>query len=399
MRFYNVEMKGKFKLDPQTSLPPHDPNDEGRLMYYNGTLYYTDSTAQTVISTTGGGAASGNAALLEGNSGGYYLCRDNHTGCNDADLLNGQLPSYYNDMANATGVLAVENGGTGATDSTGFVANMQLDTCYGRLGADNIWSGSQCWYQDYPGYWWQCTNLSLNCLFMYYCNCSSAYCSCTRISTGGISMRGIYNQTACIGAGGMSVYYNSCSTGSPGCGIVTVYTDRCCCNAAFAAALLVNNRPDGAGAGLEVCNCAECHAVWARSCAATNSSICAEALGGGSAVSGNTAYANTSSQYLKHLECACLSDCVRKNPLSIYKYYWEDANNAGFNMTIGPTAEDFHKTFNLDNSQTGEEYDAVWSLDGAALGLAVENLKEIDTLKKIVVQLYSCIQKLEGSEG
>lgn len=398
-------MKGKFKLDPQSSLPPFDPADEGRLMYYNGTLYYTDSTAQTVISTTGGGAASGNAANLEGQPGSYYLSRSNHTGTNDADLLEGQAGSYYNDLGNATGVLAIENGGTGATDSTGFVANMDLDSCYGRLeAAVNNWSGFHCWSKDNPGL--SCYNMMVGgdwarCLRMWGCNCSSGDLYCTTIITGGgIRTRGVYGQSGCIIPGHGSIYYMSCGSGTPGCGIFTVYTNRCygVCTHCYTAAVLVNNSPTGAGVGVEVCNCGCCSAIWARTCSSCPG-VYSQALGGGFAVSGNTAYQNTSSQYLKHLECACLSDCVRKQPLSIYKYYWEDSNSKGFNMTIGPTAEDFHKTFNLDNSNDGEGYDSVWSLDGAALGLSVENLKEIDKLKKIVVKLYSCIQKLEGVEG
>lgn len=116
------------------------------------------------------------------------------------------------------------------------------------------------------------------------------------------------------------------------------------------------------------------------------------------AVAGNTGYYNYSSQYLKHLESVCLSNCVRETPLEVYKYYWEDANNEGFNQSIGPVAEEFNKTFNVNNVQNQEEYEGVWTVDGAAFGLALENLKEIDQLKEIIVEMYSCIKKLENKE-
>jgi hypothetical protein len=116
------------------------------------------------------------------------------------------------------------------------------------------------------------------------------------------------------------------------------------------------------------------------------------------AVVGNTAYYNYSSKYIKHFENVCLSSCIKERPLSVYKYYWEDTNNHGFNQSIGPLAEDFNATFNIDNKSDKEDYEGVWTVDGVAFGLALENLKEIDKLKDIVVELYSCIQKLENKE-
>lgn len=116
----------------------------------------------------------------------------------------------------------------------------------------------------------------------------------------------------------------------------------------------------------------------------------------GAAVGGNTAYCNTSSKFLKHLEDVCISECLRKRPMRVQKYYWEDSNYTGFNQTIGPVAEDFNETFRLDHSSDGDGYDGVWSVDGVALGLGIENLNEIDRLKRVVVELHSCIKKLEN---
>jgi len=385
MRFYNIEMKGKLFLQKRTSLPAHNPGEEGRLFYYNDAVYASTSTD--------------NVKVLSENNIDELTCCISACGSINAAQLNGQAGSYYTDMNNATGgVLGVEYGGTGATDSTGFITNFGLDDRYGRLEADNNnWEGTQCFYRDSPGTQWHCATLSTDDLRFRYCSClyNTYYCTC--ISMFGMRTFGIWNKQSCLVPGQGGIYYMSCSSGTPGCGIFTVYTDRCYlgCDHAPVATILINNRPNGAGVGLEVCNCGCCSAIWARNCSSCPT-IFAEALGGGFAVAGNTAYQNTSSQHLKHLECTCLSNCVRKQPLSIYRYYWEDSNNKGFNMTIGPTAEDFHRTFNLDNSNNGEEYDSIWSLDGAALGLSIENLKEIDKLKKIIIQLYSCIQKLEG---
>jgi hypothetical protein len=112
-------------------------------------------------------------------------------------------------------------------------------------------------------------------------------------------------------------------------------------------------------------------------------------------VGGNTAYFNYSSKYLKYNEEISISDCIRNNSLPVYKYYWEDSNSKSFNSAIGPMAEDFLTTFELGQPNQ-DEPEGIWSVDGVALGLGIENLNEIDKLKEIVTQLYSCIQKLEG---
>lgn len=119
---------------------------------------------------------------------------------------------------------------------------------------------------------------------------------------------------------------------------------------------------------------------------------------GAFSVIGNTNYLCSSSKYIKYFENVCLSNCVREKPLSVYKYYWEDSNSKAFMQNIGPVAEDFDATFNVNNYPDKEEYEGLWTVDGAALGLSLENLKEIDKLKQIVVELYSCIQKLENKE-
>lgn len=137
-----------------------------------------------------------------------------------------------------------------------------------------------------------------------------------------------------------------------------------------------------------------CGAIGVHGCGATG--VCGYATGAGSAVSGNTAYCNSSSKFLKHLSNICLTQCVKDTPLKVYKYYWEDSNYIGFNQTIGPVAEEFNKTFNIDNSADGVNYDGIWTVDGIAFGLSLENIQEIDKLKQIVSKLYGCIQKLEG---
>jgi len=141
-------------------------------------------------------------------------------------------------------------------------------------------------------------------------------------------------------------------------------------------------------------------------CSATNAGIVGETpsasygvwginTGSGAAVAGNTAYCNTSSKYLKHATPISITQCLKDTPLSVYQYYWEDSNYTGFNGFIGPLAEEFDATFNLNHDPNADDYMGLFTVDGVALGLGIENMNEIDKLKTIIQGLYSCIQKLE----
>ena len=139
-----------------------------------------------------------------------------------------------------------------------------------------------------------------------------------------------------------------------------------------------------------------CHAILAWNHGGGNG-IQGGGSGAGFAVGGNTAYCNVvSSKYIKHLRSVCLNNCLKETPLNVYKYYYEDANYNGYSQQIGPTAEDFNATFNMAHAEDGDRYEGTWAMDGVALGIGVENSRDIDTLKTIVTKLYACIQKLEA---
>ena len=58
MRFYNVDMKGKFFVQRGTALPANDPANEGRLFYNetNETMYLHDASAWQAVASTGSAA-------------------------------------------------------------------------------------------------------------------------------------------------------------------------------------------------------------------------------------------------------------------------------------------------------------------------------------------------------
>lgn len=102
------------------------------------------------------------------------------------------------------------------------------------------------------------------------------------------------------------------------------------------------------------------------------------------AVSGNTAYENTSSSYLKHKEEICLINCIRANPIRAYKYLWEDSNNKSWNYSVGPMAEDIKNTFKLT-----KKGDKISGLEGIAFGLGIELLEKIEILENKIKMMES----------
>ena len=58
MRFYNVDMKGKFFVQRGAALPANDPSNEGRLFYNetNETMYLHDASAWQAVASTGSAA-------------------------------------------------------------------------------------------------------------------------------------------------------------------------------------------------------------------------------------------------------------------------------------------------------------------------------------------------------
>ena len=100
------------------------------------------------------------------------------------------------------------------------------------------------------------------------------------------------------------------------------------------------------------------------------------------AVAGNTAYCQVSNKYLKYKENICLTDCIKQNPIKVYKYLWEDTNIKSFNYSVSPLAQDFSDTFKLTDYDDG-----ISGLDGVAFGLAVELLERIELLENRIKQL------------
>jgi hypothetical protein len=83
MRFYKVDVQGKMWLE-RLAVPGWAASDEGRLLYDTG----------------------GNVAYLGDNAGFGELWTSRNDGAGsglDADLLDGQQGTYYNDAANLTG--------------------------------------------------------------------------------------------------------------------------------------------------------------------------------------------------------------------------------------------------------------------------------------------------------
>jgi hypothetical protein len=94
----------------------------------------------------------------------------------------------------------------------------------------------------------------------------------------------------------------------------------------------------------------------------------------------------SSSSYTKYKEPVSLLQCLDKNPLSVYKYLYEDTkenkkSKFTFTEDITPTAQDFYKTFRLHQHDRSNETIPLFSLAGISLGIGIE--------------LYSCIKKLE----
>ncbi|MHA1304778.1 MAG: hypothetical protein ACTSPI_13860, partial [Candidatus Heimdallarchaeaceae archaeon] len=107
-------------------------------------------------------------------------------------------------------------------------------------------------------------------------------------------------------------------------------------------------------------------------------------------VSGNGSYYDsTSSKNLKmSLEPVCVSECFLKNPISIYKWQWEDSNQRGFDRFIAPFTEDIKRIFELTDEDTG-----YYSLDGIALKLGIELLQDVRILKMKVKKLEKKLEE------
>jgi len=393
MRFYNIEMRGKFQLKTEGGVPAFNSAYEGRLSYFNNDLYLNDSTTQRKI-------------YHEGNSGAFALCASNNvfTCCNlfcgiSTYLCNSKLGIWNCD-----------------TSSSGYNIYSIAGTCSSDLlnGIYSITYGSnKCAIIGHS-----VNGTSGIGVRAGASNGGTAVVACTQTSGTSLFAQTWEGKAACFHktrAYGYAVYVEASNCTSGIC--VNAYTHgvrafSCDSVALFGSSincLGVYGCVDS-GAQYAILGCADHNAqaaVYAR--AATTSTACG-LLGVSTnrygvygcsvncfAVVGNTNYCNISSKYLKHIQDVCVSECIKNKPLKVYKYYMEDANNSGFNESIGPLAEDFNDTFNLNDTSDGDGYEGLWTVDGVALGLSIENNKDIDQLKQAVVKLYECIQKLEGN--
>lgn len=154
MRFYNIDMKGKFFVQRGAALPSADPSNEGRLFYNetNKTMYLHDDTTWQSIASTGSAApylrkdmadgtpynlsaakfsgyGAGTGVILESSEAGDYIQIDT--------ALDGF--SFY---ANNIQRMNVNNAG-----------NLQIDGALTVSGATGTINGGTIWHSgnDGPG--------------------------------------------------------------------------------------------------------------------------------------------------------------------------------------------------------------------------------------------------------
>lgn len=391
MEYYKIEMKGRFQLKAETSLPSFNSSYEGRLSYYNDDIYLNDSTTQRKIYHEGN---------LSSFCGAFAKCTDDNifTCCNtfQGDTCFTGSENYFCDSricirnCSSSSIVGITIGGW-----CDFNHGMSVYS-YGDH-SDAIIAHSGCRYGVYTS--------STCCYALYACT------QCGDTAVYGVTWEG---KAACFRktrAGAYAVYIEASNGASGMCinacnqGIRVFSVDY---TSIFGSSENCFSIYGCSGDTYSVVGCADhdgMAGVYGR--AASSSTACGVLAAStwrygviGCSVNcfgvvGNTDYCNISSKYLKHTREVCLTKCLKDNPLKVYKYYWEDANNRGYNQSIGPLAEDFNKTFKVNNSNDPDEYEGLWTVDGVALGLSIENNSEINKLKNIVIRLYSCIKKLE----
>ena len=279
--------------------------------------------------------------------------------------------------------------------------------CYGVFGCAGISHGvSGCSENSYgvSGAASKCygvCGLAGICYGVYgYASCNYGVYGCTTGSCGigvygdanvdnGI---GVYGSSVCCNCNGAGVYGVGCNSrgvcgygaGSFGVGVYGltdnnfgVYGKASNCYGVYGCAV------DNFG----VYGKASCYGVYGEASSCYGVYGCA---GSARPVAGNGAYCSTSSKYMKYKERVCISECLKQNPLTVYKYIWEDTNQNGWDTFIGPLAQDVYNTFKLT-----PEDDGLFTVDGIALGLAIELMTRIENLEDMKIQLEKRIKILE----
>lgn len=453
MRFYNIEMKGKFISEIRTSAPSFSANDEGR-MYYNcndNDLYYNNGVSADNKIWTNANISEVKACILDATN--TWTCENtfNDGVCFNDDVCHSS-ESYYsvasgftmslplnNHTANGICMVCPDIGmcivcsnsfGIKLQNSTlcscapvaacfitsGITSNYVAVCAHSQIGgSDSVGVGSYN-NQGYAGCFRTCVGCALYAYNDYQGNAlrvvsgydaavAAAICGCTCganglcITTENATFSLFVNNTG-TDSRSTAGFYGCCS----GCGVLTV-----------------QSYGDGSFPAITACGdcnlcviqaCSRNTAIYgyANSCGGSNlnKGVMGEGNNGASgvcgftdtgyAVDGNVAYGVTSTKYMKYTESICISECLRANPLDVYYYTFEDSNYKGFTAFIGPVAEEFKKTFDIDHNKDTDGPEGLFTVDGVAFGLANENFKEIEKLKLIVQKLYSCILKLEGDK-
>jgi len=248
--------------------------------------------------------------------------------------------------AEQVGITDLPDYDTEISDNTDVAANT---THKGSTGTDHSYIDQSVKVADTPRFARLGIGVAADGTVGLYVNKGSAgaICACATgtaaISGFSTTYRGVYGHAA--------TKFGVCGTSSQ----CAVYA---CASAGFAS----YSKSDGNWGAY---GCAVCYGVYGSSSTSYP-------------VAGNGAYYNDSTKYLKHpSKSICISECLLKKPLPIYKWKWEDSNQRGFDSFVAPYAEDLQKTFGLTEKNVG-----YYTVDGLALGLGIELLKEIQFLKK-----------------
>jgi hypothetical protein len=389
MDFYDINCLGKIRIERLAALPSWDTDDEGRMVYLDSTeeLFYGDGTAWIGIDA--------GSAYTKAESDSRFLRKDSP----------GVDEDVYGCKTFCSGVDVYGNSNfcqvTPSTLPTLCVAGCQTGNCYALNVTQNCTGGRGAYItgQSFG------TALKLNTTgafstsvitsscdrALYVCTCSN---SCPAITVIGCGTSVIY---ACnFGITGSGIVGKACCVGVKGC--ASMCTGLCgyagCCDGVSGYAVCSRGiyGQSSNGTGIYGCGGGNNGGVYGRT--ASQCGVIGYASGGRS-VAGNDAYYNYSSRHIKHLCKVCVTECLRNKPLKIYKYTHDDSNSTGFDEFIGPTAEEYHKTFELDHDDFGDDYLGLSGVSGTALGLAIENMDKIDILKIVLKNALKRLKVLE----